>query len=116
NRYVYDPWGNVGTNSVEAVTNPFRFAGRLGVMDDGNGLFFMRARYYMPGVGRFTSKDPAGMLGGPNLYAYAMNDPVGLMDPLGLWYIDIGGSLGFGNGSGVVLGVFFGPDGVHPYE
>lgn len=115
NRYIYDPWGHVGTNSVEAVTNLFRFVGRLGVMDDANGLFFMRARYYMPGVGRFTSKDPAGMLGGPNFYAYAMNDPVGLTDPLGLWYLDLGASLGFGNGKGVVGGVFLGPDGIHPY-
>jgi RHS repeat-associated protein len=115
NRYSYDPWGNPGTNSVEGVSNPFRFVGRLGVTDDSNGLFFMRARYYMPGVGRFISKDPAGMLGGPNFYAYAMNDPIGLMDPLGLWYLDIGGSFGFGNGTGVVGGVFVGPDGIHPY-
>jgi RHS repeat-associated protein len=115
NRYAYDPWGNVATNSVEAVANSFRFVGRLGVMDDGNGLFYMRARYYMPGVGRFTSKDPAALLGGPNFYAYAMNDPLGLMDPLGLWYIDWGLSFGFGNGTGVVGGVFLGPDGVHPY-
>jgi RHS repeat-associated protein len=115
NRYAYDPWGNVGTNSVEAVPNPFRFVGRLGVIDDGNGLFYMRARYYLAGAGRFLSKDPAGFLSGPNFYAYALNDPLGLMDPLGLWYIDAGGSFGFGNGTGVVGGLFIGPDGIFPY-
>jgi RHS repeat-associated protein len=114
-RYVYDAWGNVGTNSFEAVANPFRFVGRLGVTDEGNGLFYMRARYYLPGLGRFTSKDPVGMLGGPNFYVYARNDPLGLMDPLGLWYVDVGFSFGFGFGGGVVGGVYLGPDGIHPY-
>jgi RHS repeat-associated protein len=115
NRYGYDAWGNPGTNSFEQVANPFRFVGRLGVMDEGNGLLYMRARYYLPALGRFTSKDPVGTLGGPNFYAYARNDPVGLMDPLGLWYVDAGVSFGFGNGLGVVGGVFMGPDGFHPY-
>lgn len=115
NRYVYDPWGNVGANSIEAVANPFRFVGRLGVMDEGNGLFYMRARHYLPALGRFTSKDPVGTLGGPNFYAYALNDPLGLMDPLGLWYIDVGFSFGFANGNGVVGGYFIGSDGVHAY-
>ncbi|WP_228134747.1 RHS repeat-associated core domain-containing protein, partial [Acinetobacter gerneri] len=34
-------------------------------------------------VGRFISKDPIGLLGGNNIYAYAPN-PVGWVDPLGL--------------------------------
>lgn len=114
NRYTYDPWGNVGTNTVELVANPFRFVGRLGVMDDGNGSFYMRARYYLPGVGRLTSKDPVGLRGGPNFYAYAMNDPLGLMDPLGLSYVDVGFSFGYGGG-GIVFGYYFGEDGLHPY-
>jgi hypothetical protein len=84
-------------------------------MDEQNGLLYMRARYYIPELGRFTSKDPVGLLGGPNFYAYAMNDPIGLMDPLGLWYFDWSASYGFSNGSGVVAGIFLGPDGLHPY-
>ncbi|MFX7090470.1 RHS repeat-associated core domain-containing protein, partial [Acinetobacter baumannii] len=34
-------------------------------------------------VGHFISKDPIGLLGGDNVYAYAPN-PVGWIDPLGL--------------------------------
>ena len=115
NRYNYDPLGNMTTNSVETVANVFRFVGRFGVMDDGTGLFYMKARYYLPGVGRFTSKDPAGSFGGQNFYAYALNNPLNYIDPLGLWYIDLGFSFGSPWGAGVAGGFYFGPDGVHPY-
>ena len=33
-------------------------------MNEGNGLHFMRARYYRPGLGRFISPDPLGLDGG----------------------------------------------------
>jgi uncharacterized protein RhaS with RHS repeats len=47
----------------------------------------MRARYYDPEVGRFISKDPIGLLGGLNMYAYVQNNPINRIDPLGLqWY------------------------------
>ena len=32
----------------ETVANPFEFVGEYGVMNEGNGLEFMRARYYQP--------------------------------------------------------------------
>ena len=48
-----------------------------------NFLFEYRYRYYSPYVGRFISKDPIGLLGGHNVYAYASN-PVAWIDPLGL--------------------------------
>ena len=41
--YSYDPYGKVVTMQEED-TNPFRFVGGWGVMDEGNGLSFMRAR------------------------------------------------------------------------
>jgi len=44
-----------------------------------------RARYYNPTTGRFLSEDPIGFAGsGPNLYAYAGNDPVDFNDPFGM--------------------------------
>jgi RHS repeat-associated protein len=44
-----------------------------------------RARYYNPATGRFLSEDPIGFAGsGPNLYAYAENNPISLKDALGL--------------------------------
>ena len=69
---------------TETVPNPFEYVGEYGVMNDGNGLDFMRARHYQPDGGRFVQPDPIGMVGGYNLYAYAYNSPVGWIDPLGL--------------------------------
>ena len=83
NTYSYDAYGNL-TDWNDVVPNPFRFVGMFGVMDDGNGLLYMRARYYDPEVGRFISKDPIGFAGGVNLYNYVGGNPVNWIDPQGL--------------------------------
>lgn len=41
-------------------------------------------RYYDPEVGRWISPDPAGAIDGPNLYAYARNNPMKYVDYFGL--------------------------------
>jgi RHS repeat-associated protein len=82
NKYAYDEFGNL-LNSVEAVWNPFLYVGQYGVMDEDNGLLFMRARYYDPVVGRFISKDPIGYWGGINLYGYVANNPISYVDATG---------------------------------
>ena len=46
-------------------------------------MFYNRHRYYDPQIGRYVSKDPIGLLGGLNQYAYAPN-PIGWIDPIGL--------------------------------
>jgi len=92
NRYAYTPFG-VLSAKTEAVPNPFRYVGRFGVMDDDNGLLYMRARYYDPDLGRFLTKDPIGFEGGVNLYAYAADNPVVLIDPAGLCLAKLSGIL-----------------------
>ena len=89
--YAYDPFGAV-TNQAENVPQPFKFVGQYGIMADPDGFYYMRARYYDPGIGRFISEDPSGLGGGDtNLYAYVLNDPVNLVDPAGLWGIVLSG-------------------------
>ena len=48
-----------------------------------SGLYFNRARFYDPTSGRFTQPDPKGLVDGPNLYAFARNNPMAYGDPDG---------------------------------
>ena len=42
------------------------------------------ARYYDPSIGRFLQRDPIGIRGGTNVYAYVANNPAVWIDPSGL--------------------------------
>jgi len=81
--YLYGTFGDVNNRSG-TTKNTFTYLGRHGVMDEGNGLYYVRARYYMPETGRFLTKD---MLTGKdadpqtlNRYVYALNNPIRLID------------------------------------
>jgi RHS repeat-associated protein len=82
-KYAFDPFGTV-VNSVGTTANPFKYVGRYGVMDEGNGLAYIRARYYSPRLGRFVTKDPVTGKESDsqslNRYIYALNNPVRLFD------------------------------------
>jgi RHS repeat-associated protein len=80
NTYSYDSFGRL-TASTGTITNPFQYAGRE--FDQETGIYYNRARYLDQNVGRFVSADPIHFRGGMNFYAYARNNPVGLIDPLG---------------------------------
>ncbi|TDR35148.1 RHS repeat-associated protein [Tahibacter aquaticus] len=57
-----------------------RFQGQF--FDRETGLHYNRFRYYDPDIGKFSSQDPIGLLGGTNCYVYTPN-PVNWVDPLG---------------------------------
>jgi RHS repeat-associated protein len=99
NSYSYLPFGEDLTKT-ETIANPFEYVGQYGVMDEGNGLDFMRARFYTPVEGRFMNPDPIGINGGINLYQYSENNPVSYIDPIGLRTFGIG----FNVSGGVLVG------------
>ena len=84
-RYEYDPFGVPQTEPTGKPVQPFRFTGRE--WDSDLRLYYFRARYYDPALGRFLSPDPVE--GNPldphsqNEYVYARNNPLTRTDPLG---------------------------------
>jgi RHS repeat-associated protein len=83
-RYSYDPFGRQTKISGD-VDADFAFAGMFWSPEASLTVTHFRA--YDPNLGRWLSRDPlknAEIVEGPNLYAYAANDPVNLTDPSGL--------------------------------
>jgi RHS repeat-associated protein len=76
----YDAWGI--PNST-ALTN----VGRLGYTGQAwipeLGMYYYKARFYSPTLGRFLQTDPVGYKDQINLYAYVYNDPLDHTDPAG---------------------------------
>ena len=66
----------------QKFTLNLRFPGQY--FDVETGLHYNYFRDYDPGTGRYVQSDPIGLEGGINLYAYAGNDPMISVDPLGL--------------------------------
>ena len=87
--YAYDACGNE-KDRIGADTNPFRYCGEY--FDVESGIYYLRARYYDPSIGRFTQEDPAQ--DGLNWYSYTGGNPVLFIDPTGFQHVcvDVGGS------------------------
>lgn len=84
---AYDEYGNLTSQPPAQTTGEvFRYTGRR--FDAESSLYYYRARYYAPEVGRFLQADPVGYRAGPNLYEYAGSDPLNKNDPSGLWLCD----------------------------
>jgi RHS repeat-associated protein len=105
--YGYDAFGNIASQTG-TLTNPYTYTGRE--YDQESGLYYYRARYYDPTIGRFLQPDPLDMamvilirqyfpssstsellyhyaLENPliisNSYPYVANNPVNWVDPNG---------------------------------
>jgi RHS repeat-associated protein len=79
--YEYSVYGQVAASDADHP-NRFMFTGRE--FDKDTGLYYYRARYYHPEIGRFLQTDPIGYGDGMNLYRYCINNPLMWADPLGL--------------------------------
>ena len=77
--------------------------------DNESGLDYFGTRYYASGNGRFTTVDP-GHVGGDilnpqswNGYAYALNNPLRFVDPLGTCSQDASGNYVDGDDAGTLV-------------
>ena len=82
--YTYDAFGNL-LNSTGTTANNYRYCGEQ--FDSTTGLYYLRARYMNPSVGRFISMDSyEGSIDDPislHKYLYANSNPVMYSDPSG---------------------------------
>ena len=75
------PFGKT-TSTGPTNSNTWKCTGRE---DDGTTLYYYRARYYDPRLGRFISEDPIEFAGDDfNLYGYVLNGPINWRDSSGL--------------------------------
>jgi len=84
--YAYDPFGSV-VSSFGLLESPYTFLAQQGVQAEAESLYYVRARYYDSVARRFISKDRRDGLDrdtqSANLYVYAANNPVRLVDVSG---------------------------------
>jgi RHS repeat-associated protein len=100
--FEYDVFGEPRSGDPESET--FLFTGEqydarardVRLIDADTGLYYLRARYYDPDIGRFLTQDPVPAV---NLYAYVGNNPVNFVDPSGLCIPEINCPPGLGGGT-----------------
>jgi RHS repeat-associated protein len=78
--YTRDSFGE-HTGSTGSLTNWFQYTGRE--FDTETSLYYYRARYYDPQLGRFLSEDPWHFEGGIDFYRSASNNVTVFADPFG---------------------------------
>ncbi len=74
-------WWADDASQADQPTCEFIFTGRR--FDSESIIYEYRERYYIPFLGRFIGRDPAGLRVDFNLYAYLRNFPVTALDPFG---------------------------------
>lgn len=77
--YRYSAFGE--EQFEDSLGNPWRYASKR--KDTETGFVNFGRRYYSPQMMRWLTPDPIDRDGGPNIYAYVMNDPLTRYDEYG---------------------------------
>jgi RHS repeat-associated protein len=92
-RRVYSAFGE--PVSASGFDTRYGYAGAWDYQTAGSGdpladldWLHVGARYYEPASGRFVQRDPIGIAGGRNVYAYCRNLPTRYVDPSGFTFWD----------------------------
>jgi RHS repeat-associated protein len=81
-QYEYGSFGEtLRTSAIAANTNPFGFSTKY--TDVETERVYYGQRYYIPGTGRWLSRDSTEESGGNNLYGFVDNSPISSIDDLG---------------------------------
>ena len=109
-RCMYGAWGNVLSEYCAVPTlASVRYRFQCREWSATTGLTNFRMRWYDAETGRWLSKDPIGLSGGPNLYAFCENQPNLYVDSYGLdsvaWAAVCGFAEGFGKGAAAAIDV-----------
>ncbi len=75
---IYD----VAQQLRDSSLNPWRYTSKR--YDPESGFIYFGLRYYDPTSSVWITPDPIAQEGGPNLYAYVLNNPLAYFDQLGL--------------------------------
>ncbi len=109
--YEYSPYGELYANSGSVALEGLAAAFTGKPWDAAAQMYYFPYRWYSPSAARWLTRDPLGVVDGPNVYVYVRANPVTGQDPFGLMAVNwlsllifggavwgaVGGVLGIGD-------------------